>query len=60
VASDHAPAGEFSDCSNVHDWPRATTIDQQAIATTVVAIATTTLLGNPARVAILTTTVVKE
>jgi hypothetical protein len=36
------------------------TIDQQVRATTVVAIVTTTLLGNPARVAILTITVVKE
>ena len=60
AANDHVPAGEDSDCSNVPDWPRATTIDQQVRATTVVAIATTTLLGNPARVANLTTTVVKS
>ena len=60
AANDHAPAGEVSDCSNVPDWPRTTTIDQQVRATTVVAIATTTLLGNPVRGAILTSTVVKE
>jgi hypothetical protein len=60
AVNDHAPAGEDNDCSSVPDCLRATTIVQQASATTVVAIATTTLLGNPARVAILTTTAVKE